>query len=72
MLFSCIKLDTTDVFLVGNGDGKPEEYFLVETMGVGSSDICLDKSGEGSPPDDSLVSENGSELESSGGRLSGE
>ena len=63
---------TTDVLLVGNGNGKPEDYYLGETMGVDSFDVGLSGSGEGYPLVQSLGSEYGAELGPPGGRISAE
>ena len=60
------------MFLVGNSDGKSEDYCLWDTMRVGSSDVLLGDSGEGSPLGESLGLEYGSEFGSPFGRVSGD
>ena len=60
------------MFLGRNGNGKPEDSCLGDTMGVGSSDIYFGDSREGYKLTDSLGLEYGAELGLYGFRVSGE
>ena len=62
----------TGMFLGRNGNGKPEDSCLGDTMGVGSSDIYFGDSREGYKLTDSLGLEYGAELGLYGFRVSGE
>ena len=57
----------TDLLLGGSGDGKPNYYCLGETMGVGSSGVCFDGSGEGYTLVELLGADGGAEIGYSNG-----